>query len=148
MAYHSDDFFGFSAFDPGRMMDGFRDAAERAAEQSRQAGTRMREAVGDATKTVEDTFQSARAGSLEIGMRAADAMRSSADLSMAHVQALAGVRSLPDLFELQSRFVRQHAELVLEQTRGMHETIRTAAEQVAKPGVAAAERAMSAFKAA
>ncbi|MGF9562799.1 phasin family protein [Neorhizobium sp. JUb45] len=148
MAYKADDFFGFSTFDPSRMAQGFREAAEKGAEQSREAYSRMREVTTDATKTVEDTFQSAQSGSFELGMKVADTMRSSADLSIAHMEAMMGVRSVSELFELQSSFMRKQAELTAQHMRGMQETTRKVAEQVTKPGRAAAERAMAGFKAA
>jgi len=148
MAYKADDFFGFSTFDPGRLAQGFREAAEKGAEQSREAYSRMREATADATKTVEDTLHSAQSGTFELGMKAADAMRSNADLSIAHMQALMGVRSMSELFELQSSFVRKQAELTVEQVRDMQEAARKVAQDVVKPGMDAAGRTMAGFKAA
>jgi len=148
MPYKPDDFFGFSAFDPSRMAQGFRDAAHMGAEQSREAYSRLRDATTDATKTVEDTFQVARSGSFELGLKAADAMRSSADLSIAHMQALMGVRSVSELVELQSTFVRRQAELTVENVRDLQEATRKVADEVTKPGREAAERAMAGFKAA
>ena len=148
MAYKADDFFGFSAFDPSRMAQGFREAAQMGADQSREAYAQLRDVTADATKTVEDTFRSARSGSFELGMKAADAMRGSVDLSIAHMQALMGVRSVSDLIELQSSFVRKQAELTVENVRELQEATRKVAEEVAKPGRDAAERAMAGFKAA
>jgi phasin len=148
MAYKPDDFFGFSAFDPSRMAQEFRDAAHLGAEQSREAYSRLRDATTDATKTVEDTFHSAQSGSFTLSMTAVDAMRSSADLSIAHMQALMGVRSVSELVELQSTFVRRQAELTVENVRELQEATRKVAEEVTKPGREAAERAMAGFKAA
>lgn len=148
MADKADDFFGFSAFDPSRFTQGFRDMAEKSAAQSQDAYARMRAAAEDATKTVEDTLHSAQSGSLELGLKAADAMRSNADLSIAHLEALMGARSVAELIDLQSNFVRKQAAMAVEQVRGMQEATRKVAESVAKPGKDAAERAMAGFKAA
>ncbi|MDP9837713.1 phasin [Neorhizobium huautlense] len=148
MPYKPDDFFGFSAFDPSRMAQGFRDAAHMGAQQSREAFSRLQDATTDATKTVEDTFYVARSGSFALGLKAADAMRSSADLSIAHMQALMGVRSVSELVELQSAFVRRQAELTVENVRDLQEATRKVTEEVTKPGRDAAERAMAGFKAA
>jgi phasin len=148
MAYKPNDFFGFSSFDPTRVAQGFREAAQMGAEQSRDAYSRMRDATTDATKTVEDTFHVAQSGSFELGMKAADAMRSSANLSIAHMQSLMGVRSVSELLELQSAFLRKQAELTVENVRDMQEATRKVAEDVTKPGRDAAERAMAGFRAA
>lgn len=148
MTYKTDDFFGFSAFDPSRLSEGFRGMAEKGAAQSREAYAHMRAAAEDATKTVEDTLQSAQSGSFELGMQAANALRSNAGLSISHMEALMGVRSMSELFELQSTFMRKQAELTVEQVRGLQEATRKVAESVAKPCKDAAERAMASFKAA
>ncbi len=148
MAYKADDFFAFSTFDPTRLGQGFREAAHMGAEQSREAYARMREATAGATKTVEDTLHRAHAGSLDLGLKAAEAMRTGTEMSISHLGALMGVRSFSEFVELQSGFMRRQAELAVEQTRGLQEATRKFAEDVTKPGRDAAERAMAGFKAA
>ena len=88
MAYKTDDIFSFSAFDPARLTDGFREFAEKGATQSREAYARMKTAAEEATKTVETTLQSAQTGSVELGLKAIDALRANADMSLYHMEAL------------------------------------------------------------
>jgi phasin len=148
MAYRTDDIFSFSAFDPSRLTESFREFAEKGATQSREAYSRMKAAADETTKTVETTMQSAQAGTVEIGLKAIDAFRSNADLSLSHMEALLGVKSVAELVELQTGFLRRQAEMTVEQAKTMQEATRKLAEEVTKPGKEAAEKVMATFKAA
>ncbi|MCO5733077.1 phasin [Rhizobium sp. SSA_523] len=146
MAYRTDDVFSFSAFDPARMSDGLREFAEKGAAQSRDAFAKMKTAAEEASKTMEATMQTAQAGTVELGLKAIDAMRINADLSLSHMEALLGVKSVAELIELQTGFVRKQAETTVEQAKAMQEAARKVAEDVSKPGREAAEKAMTTFK--
>ncbi|MBT9371879.1 phasin [Rhizobium sp. CSW-27] len=148
MAYKTEDVFSFTAFDPSRFTEGFREMAEKGAAQSREAFGKMKSAAEEATKTVESTMQTAQAGSVELGLKAIEALRSNADLSLSHMEALLGVKSVAELVELQTGFFRKQAELTVEQAKAMQEAARKLAEEVSKPGKEAAEKVMSQFKAA
>ena len=148
MAYRNDDIFSFSAFDPAKLTDSFREFAEKGAAQSREAFAKVKAATEEATKTVETTMQSAQAGSVEVGLKAIDALRTNADLSLSHMEALLGVKSVAEFVELQTTFIRKQAELTVDQARGIQDATRKLAEAVSQPGKEAAEKAMSTFKAA
>ena len=106
----------------------------------------MKTAAEEATKTVEATLESAQTGTVELGLKAIDALRTNAENSLSHMEALLGVKSLSELVELQTTFIRKQAELAVEQAKTMQETTKKVAENVAKPGKEAAEKAMSSFK--
>ncbi len=148
MAYKTDDIFSFSAFDPSKLTEGFRDFAEKGATQSREAYAKMKAAAEEATKTVESTMQSAQAGSVELGLKAIDALRTNAEVSLTHMESLLGVKSFAELIELQTGFIRKQAEITVEQAKSMQEAARKIAEDVTKPGKEAAEKAITTFKAA
>lgn len=148
MAYRNDDIFSFSAFDPATLTDSFREFAEKGAAQSREAYAKVKAATEEATKTVETTMQSAQAGSVEVGLKAIEALRTNADLSLSHMEALLGVKSVAEFVELQTSFVRKQAELTIDQARSIQDATRKLAEAVSQPGKEAAEKAMSTFKAA
>ncbi len=148
MAYRTDDIFSFSAFDPAKLTDSFREFAEKGAAQSREAFAKVKAATEEATKTVETTMQSAQAGSVEVGLKAIDALRTNADLSLSHMEALLGVKSVAEFVELQTTFIPKQAELTVDQARGIQDATRKLAEAVSQPGKEAAEKAMSTFKAA
>lgn len=148
MAYRTDDVFSFSAFDPSRMTDSLREFAEKGATQSREAFAKMKDAAEEATKVMESAVQTAHSGSVELGLKTIGAMRTSSDLSFNHMEALLGVKSVSELIELQTAFIRKQAEVAVEQAKLMQETARKVSEDVSKPGKEAAEKVMANFKTA
>lgn len=141
------DVFSIPSFDPAKVTDSLREFAEKGAAQSKDAYAKMKTAAEDASKTVEATLQSAQNGSMELGLKAIDALRTNAELSLTHLESLMGVKSLAELVELQTAFFRKQAEVTVEQAKAMQETVKKVAETVVKPGKEAAEKAMSSFKA-
>jgi phasin len=148
MAYRTDDMFSFAAFDPSKMNESFREFAEKGASQSRDAYGRMKFAAEEATNTAESTIQAAQAGTLEFGLKAMDALRTNADMSLAHLEQLFSVRSISEFMQLQTAFIRRQAELTVEQARTLQDSTRKLAENVVEPGRQAAEKVMATFKAA
>lgn len=148
MAAYTNDVFSFSAFDPSKFSEGFRDFAEKGAYQSKEAYAKMKVAAEEASKTVEATMQTAQAGTVELGLKAIDAMRTNAEMSLTHMESLLGVKSVAELVELQTAFIRKQAEVTVEQAKSIQDVAKKVAETVAKPGKDAAEKAMSTFKAA
>jgi phasin len=143
-----DDMFSIASIDPSKFSESFRDFAEKGAAQTKEAYAKMKEAAEDATKTVEATVESAQAGSVELGLKALDALRINAENSLSHMEALLGVKSVAELFELQTAFLRKQAEVAVEQARTLQETSKKVAERVSAPGKSAAEKAMKSFKTA
>jgi len=142
----TDDVFSIASIDPAKFSESFRDFAEKGAAQTKEAYAKMKEAAEDATKTVEATLESAQAGSVELGLKAIEALRTNAENSLSHMEALLGVKSVAELFELQTAFLRKQAEVVVEQAKGLQETSKKVAERVSAPGKSAAEKAMKSFK--
>ncbi len=144
----TDDIFSMASFDPSKISESFRDFAEKSGVQSKEAYGKMKEAAEEATRTVEATFENAQTGTVELGLRAIDALRTNAETSLSHMEALLGVKSVSEFFELQAGFIRKQAELAVEQAKGMQEATRKVAEKVSTPAKAAAEKAVSTFKSA
>ncbi len=143
----TEDAFSIAALDPSKFSESFREFAEKGASQTKEAYVRMKEAAEDATKTAEATLESAQAGTVELGLKAIDALRVNAENSLSHMEALLGVKSVAELFELQTSFLRKQAEVVVEQARSLSETTKKVAESVSAPAKTTAEKAMNAFKA-
>ncbi|MBX9455445.1 MAG: phasin family protein [Rhizobium sp.] len=142
----TDDVFSFSTFDPSKLSDNFRDFAEKSTSKTKETLAKVKEATEDASKTVEATLHSAQAGTVELGMTAIGMIRTNTETSLAHLEALLGVKSVSELFELQTTYLRKQAESAVEQAKAITETTKKVAEEVSKPGKAAAEKAMSSFK--
>ena len=144
----TDDVFSIASFDPSKLTESFRDFAEKGAQQSKEAYAKLKSAGEEAGKTLEATVQTAQAGSVEIGLKAVDALRINAESSLSHMEALLGVKSVAEFFELQTSFLRKQAEITIEQAKSLQETTKQVAEKVAKPSKEAAEKVMASFKAA
>jgi len=142
----TDDVFSIASFDPSKLAESFRDFTEKGAQQSKEAYAKLKSAGEEAGKTLEATVQTAQAGSVEIGLKAIDAIRVNAERSLSHMEALLGVKSVAEFFELQTSFLRKQAELTVEQAKSLQETTKQVAEKVAKPSKEAAEKAMASFK--
>lgn len=136
------DAFAFAAaFDPSKMTESYRDFAEKGLAQSKDAYEKMRATAEDATKTVEQTLESAQAGSVAFGLKAIDAARVNADKSLSHLEALLGVKTVAELVELQTAFFRSQAETAVDQAKDMQDAMRKLAEDVTQHGKAAYEKA-------
>jgi phasin len=144
----TNDVFSISSFDPSKFNDTFREFAEKGAQQSREAFAKLKSAGEDAGKTLEATVETAQAGTVEIGLKAIDALRTNAENSLSHMEALLGVKSVSELFELQTSFFRKQAELTVEQAKSIQETSKQVAEKLVKPSKEAAEKVMASFKVA
>jgi phasin len=142
----SEDVFSIPSFDPSKFSDNFRDFAEKGSVKTKEALSKVKEATEEAGKTVEATLQNAQAGTVEFGMKAIEMLRTNTENSFSHLEAMLGVKSVSELFELQTGFIRKQAELAVEQAKSLSETSKKVAEAVAKPGKEAAEKAMSSFK--
>ncbi|AYC99721.1 phasin family protein [Neorhizobium sp. NCHU2750] len=144
----TDDIFSFSAFDPAKLTQGWREFAEQGTTSSRDAYGRMKNAAEEATQTMQSTIHSAQAGTMEFGLKAMDALRTNTEMSLSHMEQLISAKSFSEVVELQTAFVRKQAEFTVEQARTMQEAARKMADDVAKPGKEAAEKVMGAFKGA
>ncbi|HET7411972.1 MAG TPA: phasin [Pararhizobium sp.] len=142
------DAFAFAAFDPAKVTDSYRDFAEKSMAQTRDAYGRFRAAAEDTTKTIEATLESAQAGSVELGLKAIDFMRVNTGNSLSHFEALLGVKSVAEVIELQTTFFRKQLELGVDQAKALQETSRKVAEEVARPGKSAVDKAVKESKAA
>ncbi|MGV8938481.1 MAG: phasin [Allorhizobium sp.] len=142
----TNDAFSVTAFDPTKVTEGMRDFAEKGAAQSKEAFAKMKTATEEATKTVESTMQTAQAGSVEFGLKAINVMRTNVEMSFSHMEALLGVKSIAELIELQTAFIRKQSEITVQQAKDLQETAKKVAETVSKPGKDAAEKAMSSLK--
>lgn len=127
--------------DPARLSETFRTMGERSLEQSREAYGRMRSAADEATRALEATLDNAHNGSLNLSKRAIDGWRTQAEMNFEHLQKLAGVRSMAEFIELQTRYMRRQMELATDQAKEIQSLTRTAAEDMMRPARDAARRA-------
>lgn len=138
----------FPSFDASKATDQFRAFAEKGVEQSKEAYAKLKSNAETAQKAIESTFETARAASNELSLKTIAALRTNTEAGFSHLEALVGVKSLSELIELQTAFVRKSIETAVDQTKELQAVSTKAAEDVSKPVKEAFERALKELKAA
>jgi phasin len=137
-----------AAFDPGKAADQFRAFAENGLEQSRLAYDKFKSQAEHAQQSMETTLETARQAGSEMSLKSISAMRTNAELGFAHFEALVKARTLSEMLELQTAFVRQSIELAVEQAKDFQATSSKATEDVIKPMKDAFEKSIKQLEAA
>ena len=138
----------FPAFDPSKATDQLRSFAEQGVEQSKEAYTKLKVGAEDAQKAIESTFETAKSVGSELSLKTIAAFRANAEANFSHLEALVGVKSLSELVELQTAFVRKQAEQTVEQCKELQAATTKAVEDVSKPIKSAFEKAVKDLKVA
>jgi phasin len=138
----------FSAFDASKAVDQFRSFAEKGVEQSKEAYAKLKSNAEEAQKTMESTYETVRAVSSDVSMKAIAAMRANTEAGFEHLESLMGAKSLSDIVELQTAFLRKRVEMTVEQAKEFQAVATKAAEDVTKPVKTAFEKAMKELKVA
>lgn len=136
----------FPAFNASQATDQFRAFAEKGVEQSKEAYSRLKSGAEEAQKVAEITYETAKAASTELSLKSIAAMRTSAEAGFNHLEALVGVKSLSELVELQTSYLRKSFETMVEQAKDFQSVSSKAVEDVAKPAKNAFEKAMKELK--
>ena len=138
----------FPTFDADKATDQFRAFAEKGVEQSKEAYARLKDGAESAQKTLEVTFETARAAGTELSLKSIAALRVNAEAGFSHLEALVGARSLSEVIELQTSFLRKQVETAVEQAKDLQATSSKAATDVSKPFKDAFEKSIKELKAA
>lgn len=138
----------FPTFDAEKATDQLRAFAEQGVEQSKEAYAKLKDNSEAAQKALETTYESARAASTDISLKAISSLRANAEAGFSHLEALAGAKSFSDVVELQTAYFRKAVELAVEQSKDFQTSSTKAAEDVAKPMKDVFEKALSGLKAA
>lgn len=138
----------FPTFDAEKATDQFRALAEKGVEQSREAYARLKNGAENAQKAVETSFDRVRAAGNELSLKSIAAARANAEAGFSHLEALVAARSLSEVIELQTSFLRQSVESAVEQARDFQVVSSKVVEDVSKPIKDVFEKAVSELKAA
>jgi phasin len=138
----------FPAFDAGKATDQIREFAEKGIEQSKEAYAKMKASGEETQKAIETTFETAKSAGTELSLKTIAALRANADANFSHLEALVAVKSLSELVELQTTFVRKRVEMAVEQTKELQSLTTKAATDVSKPVKDAFEKAFKELKVA
>ncbi|MCW4113566.1 phasin family protein [Aurantimonas sp. MSK8Z-1] len=121
--------------------DRFSAYGQRSMMQSKEVYARLRGAAEDASRTLETTMETAHHGSLSLSKKAMEVMRSNAEMGFAHIDSLMAARSLAEVIELQSSYLRRQVEIASDQIKEMQSLSQAVTRDVMTPGREALERA-------
>lgn len=82
---------------------------------------------------MESTLETARAAGSEFSMKSIAAARANTEAGFAHLEALVAAKSLSEVIELQTAFLRKAVETAVEQGKDFQAASTKAAEEVSKP---------------
>jgi phasin len=123
----------FPTFDTEKATDQLRAFAEKGVEQSKETYAKFKAGAEDAQKALETTIETVRAASSDLSLKTINVARANTEAGFAHMQALVGVKSLSELIELQTAFVRKSFETAVEQAKDIQVASTRAGEEIARP---------------
>jgi phasin len=138
----------FPTFDADKATDQFRAFAEKGVEQSKEAYAKLKTGAESAQKSMEASFETAKAAGSELSLKSIAAMRSNTEAGFSHLEALIGAKSLSEVIELQTSFMRKQIESAVEQAKDFQAVSTKAAADVSKPFKDAIEKSMKELKVA
>jgi phasin len=138
----------FPSFDASKATDQIRAFAEKGVEQSKEAYAKLKTGAEETQKVLESTYETAKTVSSDLSLKTIAALRANADAGFSHLEALVGARSLSEVVELQTAFVRKQVEASVKQAKDFQAVATKAAEEVSKPVKTAVEKAFGELKVA
>ena len=142
------DVFAFPTFDANEVTDMYRQYADQATRQARDAYGRVKDTFEDAQSTMENTFDNVQNAGVALGLKAIDAMRTNAELGLSHLENVMKVKSASEFVELQTSYMRKQTETALDQAKTMQELSSKAVTDVSAPVKEQMEKATRELKAA
>ncbi|SDT90216.1 phasin [Stappia sp. ES.058] len=125
-----------------------REMAEKGIEQVRESYAKMKTAAEEATDMMEDGFETTRRGVVDFNHKAVDAAKSNSDATFEFVKNMFEVKTLAEMFELQSSFARTQFEAFTGQAKDMQELSTKLSGEMTDSVKGAYEKASKDFKAA
>jgi len=123
----------FPTFDASGATDQFRAFAEKSVEQSKDAYDKLKSGAEQTQKAIETSFENARTVSGDLSLKTISAIRDNTEAGFAHLEALVAAKSLSEVIELQTSFLRKRVEVGVEQARDFQAAAGKAAETVSAP---------------
>jgi len=123
----------FPSFDASKATDQIRAFAEKSVEQSKEAYTKLKTGAEEAQKALETTFENARSASGDLSLKTISAFRDNAESGFAHLEALVAAKTLSEVIELQTSYLRKRVETSVEQAKDFQAAASKAAEKVSAP---------------
>ncbi|WP_181706032.1 phasin [Chthonobacter rhizosphaerae] len=118
---------------PAEMPEVFRDMAEKSVKQAKEHYEKMRAAAEEATDMLEDQFETARNGFVELNAKAIEAAKANADATFRFAKDVLAVKSVAEIIELQTAFARQQFDLVSAQAKEMQDLLTKYTTETQQP---------------
>ncbi|HEY5820015.1 MAG TPA: phasin [Mesorhizobium sp.] len=138
----------FPAFDASKATDQIRAFAEKGVEQSKEAYAKMKTGAEEAQKAIETTLETVKSASADLSLKSIAALRANAEVNFSHLEALVSAKTLSEVVELQTAFLRKRVEMTVEQVKDFQAASTKVAEEVSKPVKTAFEKAFKELKVA
>jgi len=138
----------FPTFDASKATEQFRDMAEKGMEQTKEVYSKIKTGAEEAQKTLESTFETVKASSSDLSLKAIAAMRANTEATFSHLEALVAVKSVSEFVELQTAWMRKSVEMTVAQAKDLQATSSKALEDVAQPIKTAFEKSLKELKVA
>jgi len=136
------------AVEPSKAADQLRAVAEKGVEQSKEALAKLTSGAEDTQKALKSTFETAKSVSEELSLKTIAALRANAEADFSHLEALVGAKSLSDVVDLQTTFLRKRVEMGVEQAKEFQALTTKATTDVSRPFKDVFEKALKDLKVA
>jgi phasin len=138
----------FPSFDASKATDQMRAFAEKGIEQSKEAYAKLKTGAEETQKALESTFETVKSAGSDLSLKTIAALRANTEAGFSHLEALVGAKSLSEVIELQTSFLRKSVETAVEQAKELQAVTSKAAEDVSKPIKTAFEKSFKDLKVA
>ena len=124
----------------------FRSFAENGVNQARDHYAQFKTSAEDATDLIEETYETAREGMIDLQHKALDAAKQNADATFDFAKQFLAVTSVADAVQLQAKFAREQFEACADYSKEFQTSVSKIAEDTVAPSKAAFSKVISAAK--
>lgn len=121
----------------------FRSVAEQSLTQSREAYAKIKTVAEEATDAMEESFGKSRDGVLEFQRKSLEITQANADAAFELARRLLGATSVTDAVQLQTAFMRERFESLVDYSKDLQATYEKVANEAAKPAKTLFDRAVA-----
>ncbi|MEM1377193.1 MAG: phasin family protein [Pseudomonadota bacterium] len=134
------------ALDPAKLLETARETAEQNLSAVKANFEKTQTVLTTLQKDAEQGLESVQAKSGKVSMALIDTVRSNTEAGLKHAEKLVGVKSVAELIELQTGFVRAQAENALETAKSLQALTQNTAKELLEEAKTATEKTVSEFR--
>jgi len=117
-----------------------REFAEKGAEQAKDTYTKIKAATDEASDAFEGAYTTATKGVSSLGLKVLESARANANASFDHAISLFGAKTISDVIELNTAFLRKQTETTTVQVKEFGELAQKVANETIAPVKAQVEK--------